>query len=100
MVADGPLISSELAEPGRKQGPWWGWNHGKRALEFLFAAGRIAARGRGNFEREYHLPGRMLPAEVLAAPVPIADDARRELLAVSARSLGVATARDPCDYYR
>jgi uncharacterized protein len=100
VVDNGPLIASELADPGKKQGPWWGWNHGKQALECLFSAGRITARRRANFEREYDLPERMLPADVLAAPTPSPDDARRELLALSARSLGVATARDLCDYYR
>ena len=100
VVDRGPVISSELADPGKKQGPWWGWNHGKQALEILFASGRITARRRTNFEREYDLPERMLPAHVVAAPTPAEDEARRELLVLAARSLGVATFRDLCDYHR
>ena len=100
VVERGPVISSELADPGRKQGPWWGWNHGKQALEYLFWCGRITARRRSNFEREYDLPERMLPPAVVAAPTPTEHDARRELLLMAGRSLGVATMRDLCDYYR
>jgi uncharacterized protein YcaQ len=48
----------------------------------------------------YDLPERVLPAEVLAAPTPSEADAQRELLAMSAASLGVATAADLADYYR
>src|SRR5262249_53229244 len=41
-----------------------------------------------------------LPASVLAAPTPPPEEAHRELLARSARSLGVATVRDLADYFR
>ena len=42
----------------------------------------------------------MIPAHVLALPAPSEDDAKRELLAIAARSLGVATLHDLCDYHR
>jgi hypothetical protein len=96
----GPLVASELSDPGAKQGPWWGWAHGKQALELLFHQGRITARRRPNFEREYDLPERYLPPDVLAAPTPSEHDSRRGLLTAAARSLGIATERDLCDYYR
>jgi uncharacterized protein YcaQ len=89
-----------LSDPGTKSGPWWGWKDGKQALELLFWAGLVTARRRTNFERVYDLPERVLPAEVLAAPTPTEADAQRELLALSAVSLGVATATDLADYYR
>ncbi|HEX9259658.1 MAG TPA: crosslink repair DNA glycosylase YcaQ family protein [Acidimicrobiales bacterium] len=100
VAAKGPLTAGELADPGRKKGPWWGWNHGKDALELLFYRGKVTARRRANFEREYDLPSRLLPAAALTVPTPSADDARRELLALASRSLGVATAGDLADYYR
>jgi uncharacterized protein YcaQ len=98
--ARGPLTPGELSDPGTKSGPWWGWKDGKSALELLFWAGLVTARRRANFERVYDLPERVLPAEVLAAPTPSEADAQRELLAMSATSLGVATAADLADYYR
>lgn len=100
VVRSGPLTAGELADPGAKTGPWWGWNHGKQALELLFATGRVSARRRKSFEREYDLTERMIPAEVLAAPVPSREDARVALLAIAARALGVATAADLSDYHR
>jgi uncharacterized protein YcaQ len=96
----GPLAAGDLSDPGTKSGPWWGWKDGKRALELLFWAGLVTARRRNNFEREYDLPERVLPAAALDAPTPSMSDAQRELIELSARSLGVATVSDLADYYR
>jgi uncharacterized protein YcaQ len=96
----GPIGSSELSDPGVKRGPWWGWADGKRALEWLYWTGRLATAERRNFQRLYDLPERVIPAEVLSAPTPPEDEARRELLRLAARSLGVGTAADLADYVR
>src|SRR5262245_18553356 len=97
----GPLRASELSDPGpRRREPWWSWEDGKRALEYLFWSGQVSARRLGNFERAYDLTERILPGWVLALPTPAEQDARRELLALAARALGVATLSDLCDYYR
>jgi uncharacterized protein len=98
--AKGPMSAGELDDPGTKEGPWWGWNHGKRALELLFYRGDLSARRRPSFEREYDLTERMLPAHVVAAPTPDPDETRYALLELAARSLGVATEADLTDYYR
>src|SRR5216683_3341366 len=45
-------------------------------------------------------PERVLPRAILEAPTPSEADAQRELLARSARALGVATAGDLRDYFR
>jgi uncharacterized protein YcaQ len=50
-------------------------------------------------QQEYDLIERVIPAEILAAPTPEPDDARRALLLSSARALGVATARDIVSYF-
>jgi uncharacterized protein YcaQ len=105
IVADGPLSAAELAErhdreAPRRTGPWWDWSDVKRALEFMFWAGEITTADRRGFERRYDVPERVLPAEVVAMPTPSREDAQRELLRRSIRSMGVATARDLRDYFR
>jgi uncharacterized protein YcaQ len=101
-VADrGPIAASELSDPGKKQGPWWGWAYGKSVLEWLFYTGDVASAGRGrNFERLYDVPERVLPADVLAMATPNIEEAHRTLLLKSARWLGIGTARDIADYFR
>jgi uncharacterized protein YcaQ len=79
----------------------WNWTPAKRAVEWLFWTGQVSAvRNPATFERSYVLPDRIVPAEVLARPVPADDEARKELLLRAARSHGVGTARDLADYHR
>ncbi|MEW5424874.1 winged helix-turn-helix domain-containing protein [Amorphus sp. 3PC139-8] len=100
IATEGPLAASQLGEPTARKGMWV-WSDAKHALEWLFWAGLVAATHRGGtFERVYDLPERALPRSILEAPTPSGVDARRELLARAAQSLGVATAADLRDYYR
>ena len=97
----GPISAGELSDQGPKREGWgWGWSQGKRALEWLFWTGRLAARRRPNFQREYDLPERILPEEVVAAPTPSEEEAHRALLRLAVKALGVATAGDLADYFR
>ena len=103
--AEGPLTASELAarhdkDRPKRSGPWWDWSDVKRALEFLFWSGQVTTATRRGFERAYDLPERVLPRAVLDSPTPSREDAQRELVRRSIRSLGVAAARDLRDYYR
>ncbi len=99
-AANGPLSASEFAE-GKGVGKWWGWSDTKRAVEFLFWAGEIAVhKRRTSFERVYDLTERVIPAAVLALPEPPEAEAQRELLAIGARALGVATEADLRDFFR
>ena len=104
VFARGSLAAREL-EPvsaqKKRSGSWWGWDDRKRALAYLFWAGEITAiRDPVRFERVYAPFEKVLPRAVLQTPTPDADDARRELLALSADALGVGTARDIADYFR
>ncbi|CAN5338792.1 winged helix-turn-helix domain-containing protein [soil metagenome] len=100
VAAHGPLLASELRDPGQKAGPWWGWAKGKTALELLFLRGDLAVAGRRNFARVYDLAEHVIPAEILAQPTPSREEAERELLVHAARACGVGTAADLVDYYR
>ncbi len=98
--AEGPLAASDVTGRGASKGMWV-WSDAKHALEWLFWAGLVAAtHRRSSFERVYDLPERVLPRAILDLPTPTGVDARRALLARSARALGIATADDLRDYYR
>lgn len=99
----GPLVASELSDPGTKVGidhAWGGRSQGRLALGRLFAVGRAGSRRIGNFERQYDTIERIVPAEILAKPTPSVEDAHRELLRRAGAALGVGTVDDLADYYR
>jgi hypothetical protein len=100
----GPVTAAEIEEDlPRRRGDNWGWNWSdvKTALEWLFWTGEVTAAARnGAWARVYDLPERVLPAAVLATPTPPEPEAIRQLVAVSARALGVAAAPELRDYFR
>jgi uncharacterized protein YcaQ len=104
--AEGPLSGGDFAdEPAAgverpRKGGWWNLSDGKRALEALFAEGRVTTRTRRGFERIYDLTERVIPRAIMAAPTPPEAEAHRALLLISARAMGVATEFDLRDYFR
>jgi uncharacterized protein YcaQ len=96
----GALSARELVAGGKSAGSWWGWSDGKRALEWLFWAGKVTTAYRRGFERVYDLPERVLPPSILALAAPPRDAAQRALLRIAANAFGVATERDLRDYFR
>ena len=99
----GPIAAGELegeADDTPSTTGWWGWSDAKRAMEYLFWAGRITTASRRGFERLYDLTERVLPRAILAAPVPEVADAQRRLMAIASRALGIATEPDLRDYFR
>jgi uncharacterized protein len=97
--ARGPLRARELAGAVPRSGTWWSWSESKTAVEYLFDCGLVTAT-RVNFERHYAVPEALLPLRAIQAPQISAEDARRELLRIAARALGVATQSDIFDYFR
>ncbi|HEX8222978.1 MAG TPA: crosslink repair DNA glycosylase YcaQ family protein [Allosphingosinicella sp.] len=98
--SEGPLAASDFEE-GRGKSGWWEWGDTKRALEWLFWAGRITtATRRASFERVYDLTERVIPAAILALPTPAPEDARRALVGHAAAALGIATETELRDYFR
>jgi uncharacterized protein len=99
--AQGPIAVGDVEGRVRNPGTWWNWDDAKLALEILFDQGVVSVtRRQSDFARLYDLIERTVPPEVLAAPAIPEPEARRQLLMLAARSLGVATLRDLCDYYR
>jgi uncharacterized protein YcaQ len=97
----GPLAARDLdGQRPRKAGPWWDWSESKKAIELLFWGGEVTSARRSNFQRLYDLPERVLPRAVLDAPTPSEEDAQRSLVAIAARSLGVAAVPELRDYFR
>lgn len=97
---EGALSAGDLAEE-KGPGGWWGWSETKRAVEWLFWAGLVTtATRRATFERVYDLPERVIPPAIRALPTPGPADAQRELVAIAARALGIATATELRDYFR
>jgi uncharacterized protein YcaQ len=100
----GPVTAGEASPSGqRRRGPadeggrMWNWHDAKIVLEWLFCCGKVAIAARlPTFERVYDLTDRVIPAAVLAAPIPSPEDAQRELIRIAARALGIATARELC----
>lgn len=97
----GPLRPAEIERDANTaaRGAWWDWDAIKNALEYLWLFGEVAIAGRRGFERRYGLAEHVLPAEVLAAPVP-REAAIHELIARAAKAYGVGTASDLADYWR
>lgn len=101
--SEGPSTARDLdAGLPRSKDHWgWNWSDTRKALDYLFSVGDVAVAGRNaQFEIRYDVPERVLPAEVLAAPVPEPQAAVTELVRRAAVQHGVASERCLADYYR
>ena len=92
----GPLGSKDFtgkADPaphraGTSSEAMWSWKPAKQMLDALFASGELVIAGRVNFHRLYDLPERVLPREVLEAPVPPEEEAVKTLVLQAVRARG------------
>jgi uncharacterized protein YcaQ len=76
----GPLKPSEILSVERQArgGPWWDWDHVKRALEYLWGIGEVAIAGRDGFERIYGLATQVLPGDPRARASRVPRARRRD----------------------
>src|SRR5262245_46012191 len=95
----GPVTSREFGGDGG--GGMWNWKPAKMVLEALWNAGEIVIAGRvSGFQRSYDLAERVIPRQVLDAPVPDDDTRDRELALRSIRSRGARTDVGIAEHWR
>ncbi len=101
-VADvGPLTIKDLADPGKRSGPWWGMPKGKVALEWLYRTQQISISDRTPmFVTVYDMPENVIRPEMLARPDVDEREAKKHQVELGARSHGIGTDKDIADYFR
>ena len=95
----GPLGSRHF-EGGPNVGGMWNLKPAKRMLEALWSAGRLVIGARDGFQRMYDLPERVIPGDVLAAPVPGDDEVLRRLIVLAVRARGALTEAGVVEHWR
>ena len=94
----GPLGSRHFE--GASEGGMWNWKPAKAMLDRLWNHGDLVIAGRQGFQRLYDLPERVLPQEILAAPLPSEPDRLRALALKAVRARGALTERGVVEHWR
>lgn len=94
----GPLGSRHFE--GAAGGGMWDWKPAKAMLERLWNTGRLAIAGRQGFQRLYDLTERVLPRDVLEAPVPAEHERLRRLALKAVRARGALTEAGVVEHWR
>jgi uncharacterized protein len=94
----GPLGSRHFE--GSTDGGMWNWKPAKAMLERLWNGGELVIAGRQGFQRLYDLPERVLPRDVLEAPVPGTDERLQALALRAVRARGALTESGIVEHWR
>jgi len=97
---NGPVRSADFEHPRKGASGWWEWKPHKKHLEGLFTAGKVMVVERRNFQRVYDLTSRVMPHWNDDLHLIHQQDAEQQMLANSARSLGIFRPEWLADYYR
>ena len=114
VVAEHPALAEEILAAIREQGPltsrdfdgkggggMWNWKPAKMVLEAFWNSGELVIAGRvSGFQRLYDLAERVIPREVLDAPVPDAATRDRELTLRAVRARGALTEAGIVEHWR
>ena len=114
VVAEHPELAAEVRAAIRERGPlasrdfegkggegMWNWKPAKTILESLWNAGEIVIAGRvSGFQRLYDLAERVIPRDILEAPVPDAATRDRELALRTVRARGALTEAGIVEHWR
>jgi uncharacterized protein YcaQ len=95
----GPLGSRHF-EGGPNVGGMWNLKPAKRMLEALWSCGRLVIGARDGFQRMYDLPERVIPGEVLGAPVPGEEEVMRRLVLRAVAARGALTEAGVVEHWR
>jgi uncharacterized protein YcaQ len=96
--ARGPLGSRHFE--GSTEGGMWNWKPAKAMLERLWNRGDLVICGRQGFQRLYDLPERVLPLDVLDAPLPTRDERLRALTLKAVHARGALTEAGIVEHWR
>jgi uncharacterized protein len=94
----GPLGSRHFEGQGGRG--MWLLKPAKRMLDSLWTAGKLVVCGRQGFQRLYDLPERVIPASLLKAPVPGAEETLRNLVVRAIGARGALTASGILNHYQ
>jgi uncharacterized protein YcaQ len=114
VTAEHPEVTREVLEAIRERGPvtsrefggdggggMWNWKPAKMVLESLWNAGEIVIAGRvSGFQRSYDLAERVIPRDLLDAPVPDDTTRDRELAVRAVRARGALTDAGIAEHWR
>ncbi|MFX1606394.1 MAG: winged helix-turn-helix domain-containing protein [Promethearchaeota archaeon] len=90
---EGVTNSASVGERKTRSGGWWDWKIEKRALEYLYTTGRLMVAYRKNFQKQYDLVERVLPAGVSSEALSN-DEAAEFVVDTTLKSLGLASQQD------
>jgi len=94
----GPLGSRHFEGAGT--GGMWSWKPAKAMLDRLWNHGELVIAGRQGFQRLYDLPERVIPQEILEAPLPAEHERLRELALKAIAARGALTEAGVVEHWR
>jgi hypothetical protein len=95
----GPLGSRHF-EGGPNVGGMWSLKPAKRMLEALWSSGRLVIATRDGFQRMFDLPERVVPDEVLGAPIPGEHEVMQRLVVRAVEARGALTESGVVEHWR